>query len=50
LPINTFLADPRSLEADAGRGLLLVEAYSERWGCEVRDVCTKTVWAEITCK
>ncbi|WP_406724316.1 ATP-binding protein [Streptomyces sp. GD-15H] len=42
-------AEVRSLEADSGRGLLLVAAYAERWGCEVRDTCTKTVWAEIAC-
>jgi anti-sigma regulatory factor (Ser/Thr protein kinase) len=35
--------------ADSGRGLLLVAACAERWGWEVRDVCAKTVWAEIPC-
>lgn len=29
------------------RGLLLVEAYADRWGCQVRDAFTKTVWAEV---
>ncbi|NJQ00373.1 ATP-binding protein [Streptomyces zingiberis] len=33
---------------ESGRGLLLVAAYSERWGCETADPLTKTVWAEIT--
>lgn len=31
----------------SGRGLLLVTAYAERWGCETRDAYTKTVWAEV---
>ncbi|MES4890873.1 ATP-binding protein [Streptomyces sp. NPDC096012] len=31
----------------AGRGLLLVQAYADRWGCTTRDAYTKTVWAEI---
>ncbi|AGJ54066.1 MULTISPECIES: ATP-binding protein [Streptomyces] len=34
-------------DATAGRGLLLVDAYADRWGCTVRDTCTKTVWAEV---
>ncbi|MHB9861853.1 ATP-binding protein [Streptomyces sp. YIM S03343] len=38
---------PPAPESDSGRGLLLVEAYADRWGCEARDSCTKTVWAEI---
>ncbi|PBC94771.1 anti-sigma regulatory factor (Ser/Thr protein kinase) [Streptomyces sp. Ag82_O1-15] len=36
-----------SLDAPTGRGLLLVEAYAERWGWERRDAYTKTVWAEV---
>ncbi|GGR13620.1 hypothetical protein GCM10010497_14730 [Streptomyces cinereoruber] len=31
----------------SGRGLLLVQAYADRWGCTVRDAYTKTVWAEV---
>ncbi|MGW3654466.1 ATP-binding protein [Streptomyces sp. NPDC005151] len=34
--------------ATSGRGLLLIDAYANRWGCTVRDACTKTVWAEVT--
>ncbi len=34
-------------DALSGRGLLLVAEYTERWGCEVRDAYTKTVWAEV---
>ncbi|MFI8191476.1 ATP-binding protein [Streptomyces sp. NPDC085946] len=49
LPQTAPAAEGRSLEADAGRGLLLVSAYAERWGCEARDTCTKTVWADIAC-
>ncbi|AXL92322.1 hypothetical protein C4J65_31580 [Streptomyces sp. CB09001] len=42
-------AEPAATDAVSGRGLLLVETYSERWGCEVRDAYTKTVWAEVLC-
>ncbi|MEV5430515.1 ATP-binding protein [Streptomyces sp. NPDC052701] len=49
LPPAALAAGPRSLEADSGRGLLLVAACAERWGCEVGDTRTKTVWAEIAC-
>ncbi|WP_371128113.1 ATP-binding protein [Streptomyces sp. 2131.1] len=38
-----------SIEADSGRGLFLVAVYAEAWGCESRDICTKTVWAGIPC-
>jgi len=35
-------------EAEGGRGLLLVEAVSQRWGwCPVRDTVGKVVWALI---
>ncbi|MGW3661229.1 ATP-binding protein [Streptomyces sp. NPDC005151] len=40
-------AGPASADATSGRGLLLVEAYADRWGCIVRDAFTKTVWAEV---
>lgn len=40
-------AGPVSADAESGRGLLLVEAYADRWGCTVRDAYTKTVWAEV---
>ncbi|MFJ8695765.1 ATP-binding protein [Streptomyces roseolilacinus] len=49
LPPTTFPAEPRPPEADSGRGLLLVAAHAERWGCEASGACTKTVWAEVTC-
>ncbi|MFG2452664.1 ATP-binding protein [Streptomyces sp. NPDC048512] len=38
---------PQSLDVPSGRGLLLVEAYAERWGWECRDAYTKTVWGEV---
>ncbi|WP_406357966.1 ATP-binding protein [Streptomyces sp. NBC_01635] len=50
LPPTAPAAGARSLETDSGRGLLLVSAYAERWGCEAWDACTKTVWAEIACR
>ncbi|MGW7257759.1 ATP-binding protein [Streptomyces sp. NPDC054834] len=34
-------------DAPSGWGLLLVEAYTERWGWESRDAHTKTVWGEV---
>ncbi|WP_405900802.1 ATP-binding protein [Streptomyces sp. NBC_00727] len=48
-PPTVLPEGPAPLTADSGRGLLLVAAYAEAWGCESRDVCTKTVWAEISC-
>jgi anti-sigma regulatory factor (Ser/Thr protein kinase) len=42
------LISPEALEAETGRGLLLVAAYAHAWGCQTRDAHTKTVWAEIT--
>jgi anti-sigma regulatory factor (Ser/Thr protein kinase) len=38
---------PPVVDASSGRGLLLVEAYAYRWGCDVPDGYTKTVWAEV---
>ncbi|MFE8947967.1 ATP-binding protein [Streptomyces sp. NPDC007856] len=40
-------SEPTPPDAPAGRGLLLVEAYAERWGWERRDAYTKTVWATV---
>ncbi|MFJ9173871.1 ATP-binding protein [Streptomyces sp. NPDC102360] len=34
-------------DESSGRGLFLVEAYADRWGCMVHDAYTKTVWAEV---
>ncbi|WP_225849070.1 ATP-binding protein [Streptomyces sp. HPF1205] len=41
------LATPPGGEGTSGRGLLLVQAYADRWGCRVDDALTKTVWARI---
>ncbi|MFF4018893.1 ATP-binding protein [Streptomyces sp. NPDC001843] len=38
---------PPSADETSGRGLLLVQAYADRWGCDIRDAYTKTVWAEV---
>lgn len=46
LPRPTDLKPP-AVDASSGRGLLLVEAYADRWGCDVPDGYTKTVWAEV---
>ncbi|MFJ3672170.1 ATP-binding protein [Streptomyces sp. NPDC090106] len=34
-------------DAESGRGLLIVEAYAERWGVEEAPAGGKTVWAEV---
>ena len=39
---------PLDVDGVRGRGLRLVEAYSQRWGCKLVDNNTKKmVWAEI---
>ncbi|MER5685338.1 ATP-binding protein [Streptomyces sp. NPDC002205] len=38
---------PVPTDAGSGCGLLLIDAYANRWGCTVRDAYTKTVWAEV---
>ena len=37
-----------SAEAESGRGLMLVEAISARWGTSAAPSGGKTVWALIT--
>ncbi|MFJ2059888.1 ATP-binding protein [Streptomyces sp. NPDC087908] len=34
--------------AVTGRGLLLVDAFADQWGCEARAPYIKTVWAEVS--
>lgn len=34
-------------DATAGRGLLLVDVYADRWGCTARDAYTKSIWADV---
>ncbi|MGN9818064.1 ATP-binding protein [Streptomyces sp. SD11] len=38
---------PQPADKTSGRGLLLVQAYADRWGHTVHDAYTKTVWAEV---
>ncbi|CQR60214.1 ATP-binding protein [Streptomyces leeuwenhoekii] len=38
---------PQPVDDTSGWGLLLVQAYADRWGWTVRDAFTKTVWAEV---
>ncbi|MFE9371685.1 ATP-binding protein [Streptomyces sp. NPDC006711] len=38
---------PPSPGAESGRGLILVEAFADRWGVSLGPVPRKTVWAEI---
>ena len=45
-PAPGTLAQP-SPDLDGGRGLLLVEALSIRWGAMEGDPYTKTVWCEV---
>lgn len=40
-------AQQTSQDAESGRGLLLVEAYADRWGTDDGPVPCKTVWAEL---
>ncbi|MFD3822716.1 ATP-binding protein [Streptomyces sp. NPDC058625] len=42
-----LVAAPTRPDAESGRGLLLVEAYADRWGCSVREAYTETVWAKV---
>ncbi|MDF3141660.1 MULTISPECIES: ATP-binding protein [unclassified Streptomyces] len=39
---------PPAPEAESGRGLLLVEAFADRWGFTEGPAPRKTVWAEVT--
>ncbi|MFD9909051.1 ATP-binding protein [Streptomyces sp. NPDC059063] len=40
-------AELPSLEAESGRGLVLVETLASRWGVAVGPAPRKTVWAEL---
>ncbi|MFB7498325.1 ATP-binding protein [Streptomyces sp. NPDC056161] len=39
--------EPACLDAESGRGLLLVEALATHWGTTCADPYTKTVWCEV---
>ncbi|MEV8568151.1 ATP-binding protein [Streptomyces sp. NPDC051322] len=41
------LARPDTGDAESGRGLLLVDAYADRWGVDDGPAPCKTVWAEL---
>ncbi|WP_394428875.1 ATP-binding protein [Streptomyces sp. SGAir0957] len=41
------IAETATDDETSGRGLLLVQAYADRWGRTVHDAYTKTVWAEV---
>ncbi|MDT0317671.1 ATP-binding protein [Streptomyces millisiae] len=45
LPPTT--ANAPSSDALGGRGLLVVDAFADRWGCVVRGTDAKYVWAEV---
>ncbi|WP_086770774.1 ATP-binding protein, partial [Streptomyces bobili] len=45
---STPAASPPPDTATSGRGLLLVDAFATRWGCEQRSRFTRTVWAEVS--
>ncbi|KUN54468.1 hypothetical protein AQJ43_14200 [Streptomyces avermitilis] len=34
-------------DAESGRGLILVEAYADRWGVDDGPAPCKTTWAEL---
>lgn len=38
---------PPAPDVDCGRGLLLVEAFADRWGVGLGPAPRKTVWAEL---
>jgi anti-sigma regulatory factor (Ser/Thr protein kinase) len=40
-------APPDSSTAESGRGVRLVEAFTEQWGTETHGVDGKTVWCEL---
>ncbi|GAA2673532.1 ATP-binding protein [Streptomyces aculeolatus] len=40
-------AAPVNADTDHGRGLVLVAAFAERWGCFQPGPAVKTVWADV---
>ncbi|MDH6449552.1 ATP-binding protein [Streptomyces sp. SAI-119] len=46
-PTPERLPELPATEAESGRGLLLVEAFADRWCTGPQDPCTKTLWAEV---
>ncbi|MFB7598279.1 ATP-binding protein [Streptomyces sp. NPDC056160] len=45
-PPGPGMLPPPSIDAESGRGLLLVEALAAHWGTVCADPYTKTVWCE----
>lgn len=41
------LPDPMEEDAEGGRGMAVVQAYSDRWGVSGAPAGAKTVWAEL---
>src|SRR4051812_21455206 len=46
-PVGPVSGGPPPAEADRGRGLLIVEALSRRWGWAPDASGGKTIWAEL---
>ncbi|MFW6720639.1 ATP-binding protein [Streptomyces sp. MAR4 CNY-716] len=46
-PATAPAAAPVNADADHGRGLVLVAAFAERWGCFQPGPAVKTVWADV---
>ncbi|MFW6693472.1 ATP-binding protein [Streptomyces sp. MAR4 CNX-425] len=47
LPTGPFPGPSHAPGGDGGRGLVLVAAFAERWGCFQPHAAVKTVWAEV---
>lgn len=47
VPTAVVPGTPADENRDGGRGLVLVAAFAERWGCVQPDAAVKTVWAEV---
>jgi hypothetical protein len=47
LPVAAEDSELALSNAESGRGMLLVGALADAWGCDTSDAHTKTVWAEI---
>ncbi|WP_037911821.1 ATP-binding protein [Streptomyces sp. NRRL WC-3744] len=49
-PVGAPCGLRNALDAESGRGLLLVTALADRWGVEPYPPGGKTVWAECACE
>ncbi|MFB7182751.1 ATP-binding protein [Streptomyces sp. NPDC056257] len=50
MPRPRTVDDAPSLDAEGGRGLILVESLSDRWGVSAADEGSKIVWARLDLK